>query len=156
MSLRQFQYLLAVIDEGHFGRAADRCNVTQPSLSWGIKQLELDIQAPIFLRGRGQRFRGLTPEGQRVAKWARNIIAHCEAMRDDVEAMRKNLTGRLRMGAMPSMSPVLPLLLQMVREQHPNVIMDIQFLGAEAMKAGMRDFGLDVALTYLDENEGDR
>src|SRR5690606_5463219 len=49
-----------------------------------------------------------------------------------------------------------PLLLQMVREQHPNVIMDIQFLGAEAMKAGMRDFGLDVALTYLDENEGDR
>lgn len=156
MSLRQFKYLLAVVEEGHFGRAAERCNVTQPSLSWGIKQLELDMKAPIFLRGRGQRFRGLTPEGQRVVKWARNILAHCDAMHDDVEAMRKNLTGRLRVGAMPSMSPVLPLLLQMVREQNPNVVMDVQFLGAEAIKAGMRDFNLDVALTYLEQTERGR
>ena len=153
MFLRQFKYLVAVVEEEHFGRAAQKCNVTQPSLSCGIKQLELEIGVPIFLRGRGQRFCGLTPEGDRVAKWARSVIANCEAMRDEVAAMQKNLHGRLRMGAMPSMSPVLPLLLQMVRDQHPNVAMDVQFLGNEAMKAGLNNFSLDVALTYLDKAE---
>lgn len=150
MFLRQFKYIIAVIEEGHFGRAAERCNVTQPSLSWAIKQLELELGAPIFLRGRGQRYQGLTPEGTKVAGWARHVVAYCEAMRDDVAAMQKNLAGRLRMGAMPSMSPVLPLLLKMVREQHPNVIMDVQFIGSEAMKAGLNNFDLDVALTYSD------
>ena len=153
MFLRQFKYLVAVVEEGHFGRAAEKCNVTQPSLSCGIKQLELEIGVPIFLRGRGQRFCGLTPEGDRVAKWARNVIANCEAMRDEVAAMQKNLQGRLRMGAMPSMSPVLPLLLQMVREQHPNVAMDVQFIGNDAMKTGLNNFSLDVALTYFDHAE---
>ncbi len=153
MFLRQFKYLTAVVEEGHFGRAAQKCNVTQPSLSCGIKQLELEIGVPIFLRGRGQRFCGLTPEGDRVAKWARNVIANCEAMRDEVAAMQKNLHGRLRMGAMPSMSPILPVLLQMVREQHPNVAMDVQFLGNDAMKTGLNNFTLDVALTYFDQAE---
>ncbi|WP_245479448.1 LysR family transcriptional regulator [Hansschlegelia zhihuaiae] len=153
MFLRQFKYLVAVVEERHFGRAAQKCNVTQPSLSCGIKQLELEIGVPIFLRGRGQRFCGLTPEGDRVAKWARNVIANCEAMRDEVSAMQKNLHGRLRMGAMPSMSPVLPLLLQMVREQHPNVAMDVQFIGNDAMKTGLNNFSLDVALTYFDRAE---
>lgn len=150
MFLRQFKYLLAVVDEEHFGRAADRCNVTQPSLSVGIKQLELEIGVPIFLRGRGQRFHGLTPEGERVVKWARNVVGHCEAMRDEIAEMKGNLSGKLRMGAMPSMSPVLPVLLQLVRTQHPNVVMDVRFVGNDAMKAGLNNFSLDAALTYLD------
>jgi len=153
MFLRQFQYLIAVVEEEHFGRAAERCNVTQPSLSVGIKQFELELGVPIFLRGRGQRFCGLTPEGYRVTKWAHSVIADCEAMRDEVDAMQKNMHGRLRIGAMPSMSPVLPLLLQMVREQHPNVVMDVQFLGKDAMKRGLNNFSLDVALTYFDKVE---
>ncbi|ACL62352.1 LysR family transcriptional regulator [Methylobacterium nodulans] len=153
MFLRQFKYLLAVVDEEHFGRAAERCNVTQPSLSVGIKQLELEIGVPIFLRGRGQRFHGLTPEGERVVKWARNVVGHCEAMRDEIAEMRGNLSGRLRMGAMPSMSPVLPVLLQLVRKQHPNVVMDVRFLGNDAMKTGLNNFSLDAALTYLDTAE---
>jgi DNA-binding transcriptional LysR family regulator len=53
-----------VAEEGHFGRAAQR-------LSNGIKQLELELGAPIFLRGLGQRFHGLTAKGERVAVWSR-------------------------------------------------------------------------------------
>jgi DNA-binding transcriptional LysR family regulator len=150
MFLRQFKYLVAVAEEEHFGRAAQRCNVTQPSLSSGIKQLELELGVPIFLRGRGQRFHGLTAEGERVAKMARMIIANCEAMRDEIDAMQGNLKGRLRLGAMPSMSPILPMILEQVRTRHPGVRIDIQFTGNEAMKVGLDNFSLDAAIAYLD------
>nr|AAK84304.1 putative LysR transcriptional regulator [Marinosulfonomonas methylotropha] len=152
MFLRQFEYLVAVVEEAHFGRAAHRCNVTQPSLSIGIKQLEAELGVPIFRRGRGKRFAGLTAEGHNVAQWARKIIANCDYMRDEVAAMQMNLHGRLRMGAMPSMSPILPLLLQRVREEHPKIVMDVQFLGNEAMKTGLNNFSLDAALTYFDQS----
>ncbi|MDH3581041.1 MAG: LysR substrate-binding domain-containing protein, partial [Hyphomicrobiales bacterium] len=118
--------------------------------SSGIKQLELELGVPIFLRGRGQRFHGLTAEGEHVAKWARRIIAHCDAMRDEIAAMQNNLEGNLRMGAMPSMSPVMPLLVRLVRERHPGVHADLRFIGIEAMKLGLSNFSLDVAITYLD------
>jgi DNA-binding transcriptional LysR family regulator len=143
--------LVAVAEEGQFGRAARRCNVTQPSLSSGIKQLELELGVPIFLRGRGQRFHGLTAEGERVAIWARRIIADCGAMRDEIAAMRNYLRGRLRLGAMPSMSPVLPVVLKMLRERHPGVHVDVSFIGNEAMKVGLSNFSLDAAITYLDQ-----
>ena len=150
MFLRQFKYLVAVAEEEHFGRAALRCNVTQPSLSSGIKQLELELGVPIFLRGRGQRFHGLTAEGERVAKMARLIISNCDAMRDEIDAMQNNLKGNLRLGAMPSMSPILPMILGMVRARHPGVRINVHFTGNEAMKLGLDNFSLDAAVTYLD------
>lgn len=153
MFLRQFKYLIAVAEERHFGRAAERCHVTQPSLSTGIKQLELEIGAPIFLRGRGQRFRGLTAEGEKVARWARSVVANCEAMREEIASMSNNLRGRLRIGAMPSMSPVLPTLLSKVRERHPGIIIDVQFIGNESMRLGLNEFSLDVAFTYLEASD---
>ncbi|HET7190567.1 MAG TPA: LysR substrate-binding domain-containing protein [Pseudolabrys sp.] len=151
MFIRQFRYLVAVAEERHFGRAAERCSVTQPSLSSGIKQLELELGVPIFLRGRGRRFQGLTAEGERVAIWSRAVLAHCDAMRKEIAIMKNNLTGHLRMGVMPSMSPVLPFMLAMVREQHPSLRVDVQFIGNDAMKLGLNNFALDVALTYLDK-----
>lgn len=151
MFIRQFRYLVAVAEERHFGRAAHRCNVTQPSLSSGIKQLELELGVPIFLRGRGQRFQGLTAEGERVASWSRGVLAYCDAMRKEIAMMKKDLTGHLRLGAMPSMSPVLPSVLRTFREQYPGVRVDVHFIGNEAMKLGLNNFALDVALTYLDK-----
>ncbi len=151
MFIRQFRYLVAVAEERHFGRAAQRCNVTQPSLSSGIKQLELELGVPIFLRGRGQRFHGLTAEGERVAAWSRAVLAYCDAMRKEVATMQNQLTGNLRIGAMPSMSPVLPFMLQGLREKYPGLRVDVQFIGNEAMKLGLNNFSLDVAMTYLDK-----
>lgn len=153
MFLRQFKYLVAVTEEKHFGRAAERCHVTQPSLSSGIKQLELELGVPVFLRGRGQRFHGLTAEGRRVAEWARRIIAHCDAMRDELAAMHDDLTGHIRMGAKPSMSPVVPLLMRRMGERYPGVRADIQFIGIDAMKLGLSNFSLDACITYLDYDD---
>ena len=156
MFLRQFKYLIAVAEEKHFGRAADRCCVTQPSLSSGIKQLELELGVAIFLRGRGQRFLGLTSEGERVAKWARRIIAHCDGMRDELDTLKGDLKGSIRIGAMPSMSPVIPTLTSLFMEQHPGVKADVSFLGIEETKLGLSKFALDVGLTYLHQEDLER
>ncbi|MFZ0693530.1 MAG: LysR family transcriptional regulator, partial [Alphaproteobacteria bacterium] len=72
VALRHFRYLVALASEKHFGRAAKRCNVSQPTLSAAIRQMEAELGVPIVERG--QRFQGLTPEGQKVLDWAHLIL----------------------------------------------------------------------------------
>ena len=150
MLLRQFHYLLAVEEERHFGRAAERCNVAQSSLSTGIKQLELELGTRIVLRGRGKHFGGLTPEGSRVAIWARSILANCNSMRYEGDLMHKANKRRVRIGAIPSMSPILPVLCEMFHDDYRGVQIDVEFVGNRAMKLGLNNFTLDVGLAYLD------
>ena len=151
MFLKQLEYLIAVIEEDHFGRAASRCNVKQPSLSNGIKQLELELGVTIFKRGRGQRLYGITEEGKRVADWARVILANCTAMRDTISDMQNNLNGTIRLGAIPSMSPVLPIILQRIRKAYPLVSVDVRFVGNEELRTGLDNYSMDCAITYMDQ-----
>lgn len=151
MLFRQFQYLVALSEEKHFGRAAEACNVSQPSLSSGIKQLEFNLGVPIVLRGR--RFIGFTPEGQRVVEWAKRVTSQRDAMMVELSQMRNNLEGRIRIGAMPNSTPVLPLFSKLLTEHHPNVEIDIRFLGLEQTRQGLNNFALDVGITYIHEEQ---
>ncbi|MDP1910802.1 MAG: LysR family transcriptional regulator, partial [Hyphomicrobium sp.] len=108
MFLRQFQYLITLSEEKNFGRAATRCNVSQPSLSSAIKQLEMELGIPIVLRH--QRFGGFTEEGARVLEWGKRILADRDALLEELALMHSNLEGRIRIGAMPMSSPVLPVI----------------------------------------------
>src|SRR6201997_5116450 len=96
----KLEFILALAREKHFGRAAEVCGVTQPTLSAGLKQLEESLG--VLLVNRGSRFQGFTPEGQRVLEWARRMIGDARAMRQEVNALRHGLTGRLRLAAVPS------------------------------------------------------
>ena len=151
MFFRQLQYLVALSQEEHFGRAAERCNVSQPSLSSAIKQFELTLGVPIVMRGR--RFLGFTNEGRRVIEWAERVISQRDAMLVELSGMRENFEGRLRLGAMPNSSPVLPLFSHLLSKKHPNVKVDIHFLGIEQTKIGLSDYSLDVGITYLNKAE---
>jgi DNA-binding transcriptional LysR family regulator len=151
MFFRQLQYLVALAQEEHFGRAAERCNVSQPSLSSAIKQFELTLGVPIVKRGR--RFLGLTDEGLRVIEWAERVISQRDAMLVELSGMRDNFEGRLRLGAMPNSSPILPIFSHLLTKKHPGVEVDIKFLGIEQTKIGLNDFSLDVGITYLKEAE---
>ncbi len=154
MFLRQFHYLVMLEKEKHFGRAAGRCNVSQPSLSSAIKQLEEELGIPIVLRH--QRFRGFTDEGARVLEWAKRILADRDAMLEELSLMRRNLHGHLRVGAMPMSSPVLPVINQLFFNRHPSVQIDIRFLGLDQMKVGLSNFELDVGVTYLEQEPLER
>lgn len=151
MFFRQLQYLVALSKEEHFGRAAERCNVSQPSLSSAIKQFEFSLGVPIVLRGR--RFLGFTEEGQRVIEWAKRVIAQRDAMMVELSGMRENYEGRMRLGAMPNSSPILPLISHLLAQTHPGVEVDIRFLGIEETKLGLSNYALDVGITYLQEQE---
>ncbi|PPR78022.1 MAG: Hydrogen peroxide-inducible genes activator [Alphaproteobacteria bacterium MarineAlpha3_Bin5] len=153
MFFRQLQYLIALSEEEHFGRAATRCHVSQPSLSSAIKQLELSLGVPIVLRGR--RFLGFTKEGLRVIEWARRVIAQRDAMLVELSNLRENFEGRMRLGAMPNSSPLLPLFSQAITKKHPGVQIEIKFLGIEETKLGLSSFDLDVGISYIQEGQLD-
>lgn len=151
MFFRQLQYLVALAQEEHFGRAANRCHVSQPTLSSAVKQLELALGVPIVLRGR--RFLGFTNEGDRIIEWAKRVITQRDAMLVELSGMRENLEGRLRLGAMPNSSPVLPLFNQLLAQKHPGVRVEIQFLGLDETKLGLSNYSLDVGITYLQQGD---
>src|SRR5919205_3257789 len=96
----KLDFVLALARERHFGRAAEACGVTQPTLSAGVKQLE--EQMGVLLVNRGSRFQGFTPEGERVLDWARRIVGDTRSMREEVDALRHGLAGRLRIAAIPT------------------------------------------------------
>jgi DNA-binding transcriptional LysR family regulator len=154
MFLRQFLYLVSLEEHGHFGRAAEHCHVSQPSLSSAIKQLETELGVPIILRA--HRFQGFTEEGLRIVKWAKRILADKDAMLEELAIMRHNLQGRLRIGAMPMTSPVLPVINQLFTERHPGVQVDIQFISQTRLNLGLTNFELDVGVTYLSSQPMER
>ena len=82
----KLQMFIALAKERHFGRAAEACGVTQPSLSSAIRQLE--EQLGVQLVHRGSRFQGLTPEGKRVLERSLKIVGDVRALRDEMRVAR--------------------------------------------------------------------
>src|ERR1700745_3851179 len=115
----KMEFLLALARERHFGRAAEACGVTQPTLSAGVKQLE-DTMG-VLLVNRGSRFQGFTPEGERVLEWARRIVSDARTMRQDVDALKRGLAGHLRIAAIPTALAMSAMLTTPYRAKHPNV-----------------------------------
>jgi DNA-binding transcriptional LysR family regulator len=115
----KLEFLLALAQERHFGRAAEACGVSQPTLSGGIKQLEDTLG--VLLVQRGSRFKSFTPEGERTLDWARRIVGDSRAMREEINALRRGLTGRLRIAAIPTALAMVAALTTPYRERHPNV-----------------------------------
>lgn len=151
MDIRQLQYLVALAREKHFTRAASACNVTQPTLSGRIRQLELELGVPIVERG--QRYQGLTAEGERVLKWAQLILSTWTSMRQELAQLATSdfgLTGRLVLGGIPSALPMIPLLTKAVRALHPHIDFTVMSLSSEEILRGLDDYSLDVGITYLD------
>ena len=117
--LDKLEYLIALSREKHFGRAAETCGVTQPTLSAGIKQLEEMLG--VLLVQRGSRFIGFTAEGERTLDWARRIVGDSRAMREEINALRHGLTGQLRIAAIPTALAMVAQLTTPFRARHPDV-----------------------------------
>jgi DNA-binding transcriptional LysR family regulator len=146
----KLDYILALAREKHFGRAAEACGVTQPTLSAGVKQLE--EQMGVLLVNRGSRFQGFTPEGQRVLEWARRIVGDTRAMREEINSLRHGLTGRLRIAAIPTALAMVAALTTPYRERHPNVQFTIYSRNSIEVLDLLENLEIDAGITYV-ENE---
>jgi DNA-binding transcriptional LysR family regulator len=146
--IRHLQYLTALARERHFGRAAQACNVTQPTLSAGIKQLEESLG--VLIAERGQRYIGLTQEGERVLGWAQSALAGYAGLTQELGEMRAGLVGHLRLGAIPVTLPVVALLTTPFTLKHGGANVIVTSQTSVEIQRGLDDFTLDVGLTYLD------
>ncbi len=149
MFIRQIHYLLALAKTGHFGRAAEACHVSQPALSSAIQHLEEELG--VTLVQRGQRYQGFTPEGERLLRWARILASDWENMRQEAALCNRQLTGTLRIGAIPTTLAVAPLLTEPYQTEFPGVGIKLLSLSAENLIRHLDEFELDLGLTYLED-----
>jgi LysR family transcriptional regulator, hydrogen peroxide-inducible genes activator len=147
-TLKQLQYLVALEEAGHFGRAADACFVTQSTLSAGIRELESLIG--VVLVERTRRVVRFTPLGEKVAAKARRILREAEELSELVRAAGKPLSGELRLGVIPTIAPfLLPRLLPKLRHDYPELRLFLREETSQAACENLQRGRLDCVLLAL-------
>ena len=154
MLIRQLEYLVALAHEKHFARAAERCNISQPALSLAVKQLESALAVTIVARG--NRFRGFTREGEIVLRWAQRILFDEETLMQELRLSAGHLSGRLRLGVIPSATPTSAYFgTAFARENRDVSIADMEMTSIDIVRA-LAAFELDAGITYVDNEPLER
>lgn len=148
MLIEHLEFFIAVAKEKHFGRAAEVCNVTQPTLSASVKQLECILG--VMLVERDSRFRGLTPEGEQVLTWARRILADTRAMQEVVRAARRGLSGCIRIAVIPTAIDRVAKLTKPLVEKHPGITFSVHASTSAEIPSLLANFEIEAGITYLD------
>lgn len=149
MDLRQLRYFLAVADELHFGRAAERLHMAQPPLSQQIRRLEVDLDVTLF--DRTTRRVSLTPAGVVLRDEARRLLVAAESVERVMDEHRSGHGGLLRLGFVDSSAyEVMPTFLRAYRRRWPGVAHELHSMSSdeqfEALLAGEIDLGINRAL----------
>ncbi len=142
------ELLAALARNRHFARAAAECGISQPAFSARIRNLELDLGAPIVKRG--NRFMGFTQEGQIALRWAHQMIADARGLRQEIEQARDELSGKLVIGAVPTALTFIAKIAVALRQDHPSLNIEILSSSSAEIAQGLEDFSLDAGITYLD------
>jgi DNA-binding transcriptional LysR family regulator len=150
VQFRQLEYLVALARENHFARAAAACWVSQPTLSDGIRSLEAELGVAVVLRG--HRYEGLTPEGERLLGFAQRVLHDRDQLLNEIGTPGEGLHGRIRLGAIPTSMPPLPLLTTPFRERNPGIELTVLSLSASEIERRLKTFELDAGLSYLENH----
>lgn len=148
MLVERLELFMVLAREEHFGRAAEQCGVTQPTLSFAIKQLEQMLG--VMLVERGSRFRGLTPEGRQVLAWARRIVSDTRSLQEEMRAARAGLSGRLRIAAIPTALAIVAGITTPFHEKHPGVSFSVLSRTSVEILSMLGNFDIDAGITYID------
>lgn len=147
-TLRQLQYVVAVADAGKFGIAARNLNISQPSLSTMIADMETELGISVFERGRQGAL--LTPAGEELVRRARNILTEVENLKA-VAGLQKNiLTGRIRLGVLSSIGPyLLPSATRTLHEKYPDLRLFVREERTLDLDENLREGRLDTIISSI-------
>lgn len=154
MNLRDLKYIIAVAETHHFGKAAARCFVSQPTLSGQVKKLEDELGVVIFERS--NRSVEITPIGVELLDHARQILEQADAMVQLAQAYQDPLAGKLRIGAIPTLSPYLaPLILRPLQQHYPQMKLVWSEETTDKLTERLHNHEIDAALlaTTVDQQE---
>ena len=153
-TLKQMQYLVALHEHGHFGRAADACNVTQSTLSAGIRELESLLG--VMLVERTRRVVRFTPLGDRIVERAHRVLREAEELAELAAAAGTPLAGELRMSVIPTIAPfLLPRLLPRLRSDRPDLKLSLREETSHAACDSLHHGQVDCVLLALPYACGD-
>lgn len=152
-SLRQLEYIVALDEVRHFGRAAQRCNVSQPTLSVQISLVEQGLGLPLFERTSSQVL--ATPAGEQLAKGARLVLSSLDDVLDGIHAQASSLGGVIRLGTPASFGPYfLRALLPGLHEKYPQLQVYVREDTPAALEAAVADGTLDCGMGPAPERAG--
>lgn len=153
-TLKQLQYLVALRDHGHFGRAAAACFVTQSTLSAGLRELETLIG--VVLVERTRRVVRFTPLGERIADKARRVLREADELGDMARAAGRPMSGDMRMSVIPTIAPfMLPRILPRLRRDYPDLKLFLREEPSAAACEGLNHGRADCVLLALPYGCGD-
>lgn len=145
MNLQELRYLVAIAEQRHFGRAAQACNVSQPTLSSQIKKLEDELG--VKLLERTNKRVALTSVGSQILEHARRALAEAAQMEAVARAARDPLVGPLKLGVIPTLAPYLmPLILKPLKQAYPGLTIELWEDQTRALVENLRNHKLDAAL----------
>lgn len=145
MNLQDIRYLVALAEHRHFGRAAEACHVSQPTLSSQIRKLEEELG--VTLLERTNKRVDLTPVGSQILVHAQEALAHTTQMEAVARAARDPMIGSLKLGVIPTLAPYLmPLILKPLRQAYPGLLIELWEDQTRALIEGLRNHRLDAAL----------
>jgi LysR family hydrogen peroxide-inducible transcriptional activator len=145
LTLRDLQYLVAIADEEHFGKAAAACNVSQPALSAQIRKIEDVLGVQLFERT--NRRVTITPSGRKVADQARIVLEEAAKIGGLAASEQRPLNGPFRLGAIGTVGPYLiPHLLAPLRKAYPKLELTLQEGLTEALLGDLRGGKLDAVI----------
>ena len=148
MTLTELRYIVAVARERHFGRAAEACFVSQPTLSVAVKKLEEELGVTLFERGPGEVT--VTPAGQPIVEQAQRVLEEASRIREIAAAGRDPLAGPLRLGAIYTIGPyLLPKLIPILRKNAPAMQLLIQENFTHRLAESLKSGEVDVILIAL-------
>lgn len=148
MNLRDLRYLIAVADHRHFGKAADACFVSQPTLSTQLKKLERELGVELIERSPRQAL--LTNAGRQVVERARAIVAQVDSIKSIAQRARDPESGTLRIGLFPTLAPyLLPHVVPSLRARFPNLEVLLVEEKTETLLKMLRGGQLDAAVLAL-------
>jgi LysR family hydrogen peroxide-inducible transcriptional activator len=152
MTLTDLRYIVALAKERHFGRAAERCFVSQPTLSVAIKKLEEELGVALFERASGDI--QPTPIGAQIVAQAERTLTEADRIKDIAAQGKDPLAGELRLGAIYTIGPyLLPKLVPLLRQRAPQMSLTLQENFTDRLLEALRRGELDVIIIALPHEE---